>query len=243
MLKELFREIVKTGVEANQIESKEIEGLTYTNRTLNRVTPSEQWKPGKLGLSSLQAMVDYIQSEIDALGTVFINVVSPECVELTGALQNDNCNQRWVYAVSEPVCSDTFRFGEFYELEKFVIALQSQFVPTATIDMILNWLGKLANEKVINNNDDGFSQSLQIKTGITSKSEVKIENPLTLKPFRTFREVDQPESLFILRLREGKQHDIECALFLADGGAWKIVAMQLIKDWFVSRLPEISVLA
>ena len=52
-------------------------------------------------------------------------------------------------------------------------------------------------------------------------------NPGKLIPYRTFLEVKQPESDFIFRMREG--HDgVECAIFEADGGAWKMEAMREI---------------
>ena len=50
-------------------------------------------------------------------------------------------------------------------------------------------------------------------------ADVKVPNPVTLRPFRTFIEVEQPESKFIFRMREGGR----CAIFEADGahGSWR----------------------
>lgn len=68
----------------------------------------------------------------------------------------------------------------------------------------------------------------------TSKGEALIPNPVVLKPYRTFLEVDQPESAFIFRMKEG--HGVECAIFEADGGAWMMEAMQNIKAYLEKEL-------
>jgi len=53
-----------------------------------------------------------------------------------------------------------------------------------------------------------------------------------LKPYRTFNEVEQPESEFLLRLSDGAQ----VALYEADGGAWKLTARRNIADYLRKQL-------
>ena len=57
---------------------------------------------------------------------------------------------------------------------------------------------------------------------------------LTLMPFRTFREVPQPESEFILRLDDKGR----IGLFEADGGMWKIEAKLNIEHYLNDKLKE-----
>lgn len=57
---------------------------------------------------------------------------------------------------------------------------------------------------------------------------------LALQPFRTFREVPQPESDFILRLDENWR----VGLFEADGGIWKMEAKDNIKAYLEEYLKE-----
>lgn len=61
-----------------------------------------------------------------------------------------------------------------------------------------------------------------------------VPNPVYLKPFRTFTEITQPESAFVLRMRESG--GIQVALFEADGGAWKNEAILAIKDYLEIQL-------
>jgi hypothetical protein len=51
-------------------------------------------------------------------------------------------------------------------------------------------------------------------------------------PNTSFRELDQPASDFIFRVKNGGGF----ALFEADGGAWKIAAINAIAAWLKNRL-------
>lgn len=80
--------------------------------------------------------------------------------------------------------------------------------------------------------DDGVSQVLTVKQGVSLAQNVTLQNPVPLKPMRTFSEVDQPESNFTLRVNG----DADVALFEADGGAWKNAAVANIKNYLESKL-------
>ena len=60
--------------------------------------------------------------------------------------------------------------------------------------------------------DDGVGQTVTAKSGVTRTTKVDVKNPWMLAPFRTFPEVAQPESPFILRMDK----DSQCALFEGD---------------------------
>jgi hypothetical protein len=65
-----------------------------------------------------------------------------------------------------------------------------------------------------------------------------------LAPYRTFREIAQPASLFVLRLQTSRHGDKpECALFEADGGQWKLEAIQALATYLRTALPGLAVLA
>jgi len=71
---------------------------------------------------------------------------------------------------------------------------------------------------------------------------VAVPNPVTLRPYRTFSEVEQPASQFVFRMKTGGSSP-SCALFNADGGAWALEAIENIKRWLSDRLPEWDILA
>lgn len=80
------------------------------------------------------------------------------------------------------------------------------------------------------------TQKATVKTGVASKADAVIPSPVRLKPYRTFTEVDQPESDFVFRMKEDKYDGVQCALFEADGGAWKLHAMESIQEYLEEQL-------
>ena len=90
--------------------------------------------------------------------------------------------------------------------------------------------------------DDGISQAVAVKAGITSKGVKELPNPVTLRPYRTFTEVEQPASAFIFRCRQdhGKMQFMLCE---ADGGAWRSEAMKNIKAYMEAAVPGLNVIA
>lgn len=72
-------------------------------------------------------------------------------------------------------------------------------------------------------------------TGLSGKETALVPNPVKLRPYRTFTEVEQPESEFVFRM---KNYDgsVGCAIFEADGGAWKNRAMKNIKEYLQYEL-------
>ena len=85
--------------------------------------------------------------------------------------------------------------------------------------------------------DDGVSQKVTINKGVVTAEDVTIKNPVYLVPLRTFYEVEQPASPFVLRFNEGA----DVALFEGDGGAWKLKAVKNIKDWLDNQLKDCNV--
>ena len=69
-------------------------------------------------------------------------------------------------------------------------------------------------------------------------ADVVVPNPVTLAPYRTFLEVEQPASKFIFRIKEGGQ----LALFEADGGAWQHEAILNIKNYLIEQLKDNNVI-
>lgn len=82
-------------------------------------------------------------------------------------------------------------------------------------------------------NDNGISTTVTTKKGVALQSNEQIRPIITLKPYRTFQEVDQPESIFLIRVNERGITFTE-----ADGGMWKLKARETIKDFLEKRLEQ-----
>lgn len=174
---------------------------------------------------TLSSVVDYLRSGADARDHLFIHVCSPTKVELLGDL--NEYGEREKLIVSN-FANDTFNFGNWYDAEELNIYLQSQFTNAGDRGALLQFTGSLTESNSNTLADDGVSQTASVKTGIASVGKAMVPNPVTLSPYRTFPEVEQPASTFIFRVREG----LEGSLFEADNGAWKNEAIKNIKNYF-----------
>ena len=194
--------------------------------------PDREQKIAKqqLRLHTLTGLVNYIQSNLDRTDeSLYLHVLNEREVELKGKLNVDG-NREELAAVEAIV--PKFHFDYFYDSEALNIALQAVFVQNEDRENLLQIVGNMVEENIQSIGDDGVSQSVVIKNGITSKSAAKVPNPVLLAPYRTFIEVKQPVSRYVFRMREGGQG----ALFEADGGAWRNQAIANIKDYLTAQL-------
>lgn len=221
-----------------------IDGKEYATREV--FDPPTDAVPATLRLHTLTGVVDFITGELDTFEQgIAVHVESHEKVSVISALFG-RAEQRAVYAVatSENILGRAFQFGNFVDCETFVIAMQSLFVQTDALASVLRVVGNIKEENVRQASDDGVTQTVTARNGIARVEEVEVPNPVTLQPFRTFREVEQPESQFILRMRQGRDGGLPtCALFEADGGQWKLDAVNRVKKYLAAKLAGYTVIA
>jgi hypothetical protein len=218
---------------------REIDGETYSDKPLNRI--SYVPRASSIEMGTLSSLIDYIKSGVDIFSEkMIIHVLSPTKVAMYSALDAERKRE---YVVEVNANVPAFGFNQFMDHETFCIGVQSKFIDT--IDdyndkaLLLKFAGTVEAGSVSEYGDDGFTQKATVKTGIASKGEALVPNPVTLMPYRTFVEVEQPISNFIFRMKEDKYNKgIQCALYEADGGAWKIDAMENIKNYLVNELAE-----
>lgn len=201
---------------------------TYSTQKLHLI---EEPTARSIELKSLTGLVQYLNSDFDGFDKVMVHVKSPTEVVCFTELNGDQNRNGLIEATA---MIPTFRFDQWYNTEEINIKLQSCFVKNEDRDIMLQVVGNIKEEMVNTIGDDGVSQAVVAKTGVASVGNVKVPNPVVLKPYRTFVEVDQPESEFIFRMQSGPK----CALFEADGGAWKLAAMKNIQKYLEHELEE-----
>lgn len=108
--------------------------------------------------------------------------------------------------------------------------------------LVLDFASHLKIEKGAEVQDNGISQMATVRDGVASLAKAKTPNPVTLRPYRTFNEVEQPASQFIFRINKLAN----LALFEADGGKWKLEAVESIANYLKNELAsnkKITILA
>lgn len=70
-----------------------------------------------------------------------------------------------------------------------------------------------------------------------SMEDVIVPNPVSLRPYRTFSEVKQPESNYVFRIKDSDRGPA-FKLVEADGGLWKNATMRKIKEYLEFELSK-----
>ena len=194
---------------------------------------AEEKYPVPIQLTTLTGLTDYIafenlQSERE--NELILQVVSPTKVLLYSKLDYEQNRKHYVEVNAD---LPEIQFDTFLDQENFSISLKTIFVqptdPEDDLNLLVKFAGTAEGSTLRAYTDDGFSQSVTVSDGVASKAQAVVPNPVKLRPYRTFLEVEQPESLFVFRMKE--ERGMRCALFEADGGAWKYQAVQNIKRY------------
>lgn len=207
----------------------------YSDRNLVRLSKHIPMADS-ISMSTLTSLVDYIKGNIDTMAEkMIVQVKSPTEVCLFSQL-NEERNREYLVKASAQVPG--FAYEKFIEHEAFCINVQSKFLndPDTDKELILKFAGTVEQGSVAEYGDNGVTQKATVRTGIASKTDAVVPNPVKLRPYRTFMEVEQPVSEFIFRMAD--ERGITCALFEADGGAWKNAAMQNIKNYLEFELAD-----
>ena len=215
-------------IEDMSLATAEKDGRLLVSKPLHAVRDAE---PAPLKAHTLWAVYEYAEmfSEVDA--ELFVHVEDYKTAHVRGMLYGPE-KQRDCFLTAEAY-EVRHRFGEHLPLEDFIVYLQSCFVQDENTAKILKVVGNTVEESGTEYADDGVTQRVTARSGIARREVVDLPNPVTLRPYRTFPEVEQPESRFTLRILSGKENEKpKCALFEADGGAWKSAAVANIKRWF-----------
>lgn len=212
-----IQELVQAGEEIRTIKHGD---QTFATRTLVRV-PDEKPIPdvAPLTVATLRSLAAYINDNPDEVeaGT-FVTVVSPTRVEVVTPVLGEECKRK-TFAIAEARLP-TLRIGHWISPEDLGVHLRTCFEDTEDRATVVAFLGGIADKAEVQTQDDGVTQRTTVRSGISMLKEGEVPSPVTLAPFRTFHDVPQPESPFILRLK--KEHDgVKAALFEADGGAWQ----------------------
>lgn len=214
--------------------------LTFSTKHFHRVDDADPL-PEALSVTTLQAIVDLLSQDVSLRITkdkVLVHVISPTAVEVTTRELDQWSRRPRLILSSMKELERKFPFGSWLKQEDFIIGLQSCFAPSVDATELLKLASSLASEDRLQVEDSGIAQTVTAKQGISLQQTVPIKPRQRLTPYRTFKEADQVESTFILRIKKGNDGFPLLALFEADGGAWRSIAQHNVAEWLRAELPE-----
>lgn len=215
--------------------------LQFCDKNLNIVR--KETTTQAIRTETLTSIVDYIKSGADSKtlkdsGRFIIYVNDYNGVDLLKELNSDKNRDCLISASFD---AESFSFGEFMPVEQFVIDLQAAFVQDENTARLLQFVSSIKSDSSVQQNDDGVGQSVEVRRGISLAQKVTTPNPVMLHPYRTFPEVEQPESRFVFRIKH-TDNGAYAALIPADGDRWKHTAIASIADYFKDNLSNAGVI-
>lgn len=234
MIDSTFVEAVTRLAEANTIT---VNGKEYaTKGVFNPPLPLEPLT-ACLVVSTLTGLVDYCSDPQQRFDGAIIHVRGYHEVALLSAIQG--VNRLRENFITANCGTSAFKFGQFMPHSEFMIGIQAMFADYGDRAKVMKVVGTLRDEAAKISVDDGITQKVTASAGVVLSQEVALPNPVLLKPYRTFTEIEQPPSSFVLRVKEGNA----VALFEADGGRWKHEAILAIREYLAGKLGDMTIVA
>jgi len=238
----MIKDALQYLIERCKPEVREVGGRTYVisgERGALEIMPPA---PSVVELETLQGICDLI--EFDNLEEAAVHVVSPVEVRVVGVL-GETWNERWTFARASPCVSVVPSAGwRCLSQEEFINVMLSCFVPTERVSEVVRLAGSIKDARVTTLEDDGVTQQVTASAGIARVAPVSVPNPVSLQPYRTFPEIEQPESSFVLRMSSGAKDGAlpSISLLPVADSMWRSVAISRIAEWFAVALPNTPVI-
>ena len=228
------KRIVDLAVQATQIDK---DGVTFVSEDFQPLGVVHEDTVRFTTLTSFCRFIDKNPQHLD-LSKAVIVIDRSFVVSLLSAPDKLD-GKRTVYAMAKEHDFDEFSFGRQYSVEDFIIALKSKFVKEdSDWEQVFELAKKVIVEDSVELNDDGMSQRVTVKQGVSAASLTTVNKPTdhALRPYRIFPEVEQPKSIFFMRISGNKSTGAYIALFETDGGKWKVDASEIIKRFIEDHL-------
>lgn len=235
MLKEFIEHIQKT----TQPFIHQVDNGTFviSSDGVEEIRPTID-HPDTLGLHSLDALVKLVQTEAVKMAEagarllpLYVTIPDHLTVRCFGRPDLDARCFRQVYYESK--ATDVPGWGEKVQLgfEEAQIALRTRFQETPDTLYAMKLLSDICCGAKVVYNDNGIATTVTTQKGVALQTNEQIRPIVKLKPYRTFQEVEQPESIFLIRV-----NDRTISFTEADGGMWKLTARQTVKAFLEEKL-------
>ena len=170
-------------------------------RPITAPIPDDEPVPERYVFFTLDGLIDYIRenaegnipqldSEAKGGDRLILQVVNHRIVRLMSQPSKYKKARHCIACVEAHV--PDIRFDSYMDIEQFNVQLLSTFIDTPVRAELFKIVKSLTKEQNCNVTDDGVSQVLTVKQGVSLAQNVTLQNPVPLKPMRTFSEVDQP---------------------------------------------------
>ena len=230
------KEVASLAKQAAAVQQFTYGDRAFTDHPLHRVDVDPE-QPRPFQTRTLEGLIDFLKTEPAAKDAI-VHVLSPALVEAVSPLFGADTHLRNTYAKAECPCGGLlgFAFNVFASLETLHVALQTCFeLDRGDVEELRKFCASIRSTEEIGVSDDGVSQEVNAKAGIAAVVTTVVKNPWELAPWRTFPEVAQPVSPYVLRFRRNAETP-QAGLFETGNAAWYVVAVHAIANHLRANL-------
>lgn len=263
-LKDAIQFIYERGKGESQqviIDTSATDKLTFASSSLNlKQVHADPLPPAPplittFKVQTLAGLVDLIKHNLEGINeggfdftSFLVHVVDQTTVHLV-ADTSDKWARRLVLAQADAFEYQQFPFGRQLAQEEFIVNFQTRFVPdddpTSDYSYVLRIASNLTASVVATADDNGINQEIVVRSSVSGKRSEAMRPRVGLRPYRTFSEVEQPNSGFLFRTHQTGTPEKPGLPLLsiteADGGAWRKSAMDNISR-FLSVSQDLPVI-
>lgn len=233
MLKEAIEKIQQMSKDA-EVKVIDVNGDKYATQEIYSVEPKE-YRPSKIQVNSLESIIMLVRKEAVKYTdkNIFVQVEDAKNVSVFTTYDEKNRRDFLYHAKADVV---DIPVDYWVDKDNLLISINSVFIQSEDVDYVKELLNRVTEESKVVSTDNGLGQSVEVNKGIALKDNIQIRNRVKLRPYRTFIEIEQPESEFILRADSGARFLLKSA----DGGAWQLKAKESIKAHLEESLRDLE---
>lgn len=218
---------------------------------LSDYSPVRDSAPDSLRVETLSAIKAYLEEIPDPndKAALFLHIEDYQTVSLKTAFNGENfCERRTLLVARTPdLAKENGIFSAGMGQSEFIIALNTLFAESATSfsgadeddrSYLLRVASRITAQASTELTDNGMAQDTTLKRQVRGNAtqDETVRPIVSLRPFRSFREVEPVEGLFNFRLIAQEDSPPTLRLVCADGEAWKLDTVMVIKKYLTDDL-------
>lgn len=234
MLKEMIEKIVSLA----PVSTHKVGPVEFSAQKLHEVLPPMKHSQRLQSLTSLVAKaVEDFENEV----ATEIVLSSPTQASIVDSKRDDYGRIQELAYVDLSHLNPSLVDGNRYSVEDFILNLQRSFKRDANMESLLELVSNIKLREESDLVDDGITQTVSAKSGTTLTEKVTIKNPMKLKPFVAFPEIDVPSKEFIFRIHRNGVSSVSVSLSTSDSVQWELQVLELVKKWILAKNDKLIV--
>lgn len=243
MIRDALQLLFDTHKKSITPEYLEIGDVPYMSIAGSMPAPMIPPRAKPIGSHTLGAVVNYLRNALSGTPTDFrmepmedlVLIIEPTFAAISTNL-HPTLRDREILLTSAPWLPD-HSFGRELSQEDAVVWLRTGFEQTPELEGLLQIVGNLRAGTITTVVDDGVSQQVSVFAGVKRGNTAEAPSIINLRPYRTFAEIPQPESPFVLRFRGGEDVP-RMVLYPTADVSWKLNACAAIERFITDAIGE-----